>query len=308
MLVPNAIAIVAAAKLRADEEAKKAADSGKDAPKGGPEVLPPVGLGAPMPPANPFQPGTSVRDILSGMTGVVVDPMDGNFGDLVFVKCDEDGQTYPIRSDQLERVQAAAPSPISAPAAPAAPAPAPASPAAPGPAAAPGPKASKMEASDIVSDPADPRKLTYGAVLETAKGMVAKGPLTASALLKSFGYVPESWDRLFAALSADGVVVLRSSAKTDIRDMVSKGMNAREILMAACSASGPVRSETVRRISAVRGGLDLANRVKAAKQALLAEKPSKPQPAGDPGPGMVWAWDNTKKDWYALPISAAKKS
>jgi len=113
-----ALAIVAAAKMRADEQEKK----------GGPELstLPPVG-DAMAPPApvstQAFPTGTLVRDILSGTTGVVVDPPLGDFGDLVFVKCDQDQQTYPMRSDQLEVLPVAAPAPMVAPVPEAMPAP-----------------------------------------------------------------------------------------------------------------------------------------------------------------------------------------
>lgn len=293
------LAFVAAAKIKADEAAK-------NPPK--PEALPPVGLGL-EPPRPSFQTGAAVREILSGRTGVVVDPPASiSSSDLVFMKSDDDGKTYPIPSDQLERIESAPIMPIAAPAA--APAPVPAEAAIVVPEAAeakPGPKASKLAASALVSDAADKRRLSYAS-------LVAKLPktLTASALLQEFGYVPAGWDRLVASLGEDGIVVLRSSAKVDVRALLKKDMNPREIIAAACAACGPVRAETLRRIDAVNSGRRLAARIKAAiagnKAKVAAAAPNKPQPPGDPGPDMVWAWDKERMDWYAFPVSASLRA
>lgn len=307
MNIFSPLAIVAAAKMRADQEAKKP-----------PAALPPVGLlDSPSPQAH-FQNGTAVREILSGRTGVVVEPPAGHFGDLVFMKCDDDQKTYPVPGDQLERVEIAGtsplnpvhdlapkPSPIPAPSAEAV-IPEAAKPGAE-PAKKPGPKASRILATAVVTDAPDKRNIIYAALLESLPK-----PVTSAALIKSFGYVPECWDRLVASLAEDGVVVLRAGTKVDVRGMLKRGMNTREIIADACAASGPVRSETLRRIDAVRAGRELAARIKAAiaenKAKLKAAAPTKPQPGADPGPGMVWAWDNVKMDWYAFPISASLKA
>lgn len=294
----NALAIVASAKIRADEAAKKPPIL---------EGLPPVGLGL-EPPKPSFQTGAAVREILSGRTGVVVDPPASvTSHDLVFMKSDDDGRTYPIPADQLERVESSQPAPLAAPAPapviPEAAAPKPAEKPEPKAERKPGPKASKIAASAVVSDAADGRKMTYEALLSQLPK-----PVTASALLAAFGYVPESWDRVIASLAQDGVVVLRANAKVDVRALLKRGMNPREIVAEACAANGPVRSETLRRIDAVRAGQRLAASIKAAiaenRSKVVADAPTKPQPAGDPGPGMVWAWDKDRQDWYAFPVSA----
>ncbi len=302
------LAIVAAAKLRADKEGKEP-----------PAALPPVGLLSPPPAKQHFQVGTAVREILSGRAGVVVEPPAGQFGDLVFMKSDDDHQTYPIPGDQLERVEVAGtsplnvvqdmapkPEPIPKPAAEKAAVPEAAKPGAE-PAKKPGPKASKISASAVVTDAPDKRAITYADLLKTVSR-----PVTASALMGSFGYVPECWDRLVASLAEDGIVVLRAGSRADVRGMLKRGMNPREIVAEACAAGGPVRSETLRRIDAVRAGRELAGRIKAAiaenRAKLKADKPTKPQPSTEPGAGMVWAWDNQKMDWYAFPISAAMKA
>lgn len=114
MNIPNALLIVAAAKLRADDQEKK--DETALPGEGGTSVLPDIPLPGMVPPmggaagvGSPFQPGAAVREILSGRTGVVVEGPQGDFGTLTFMKADEDQQTYAIPADQLEAVSPEAP-------------------------------------------------------------------------------------------------------------------------------------------------------------------------------------------------------
>jgi hypothetical protein len=304
MNIPNSILILAAAKLRADEESKKAeALSGKD----GAPTLPYLSVGGPLAPtlAIPqFQVGTAVRDIFSGWGGVVVEGPQGEFGELVFIKSNTDGLTYPVRSAQIERVTTSV-APMSAPS------PAPEVPAAPAEGAPAKEEATKetkpkVGASFMVSDFGDPRKITYKALLEKVKPTIS-----AAQLIKEFGYVPANFDRLVANLISDGVMVLRSNAKTNVRAMLVKGMNSREILLEACSAGGAVRSSTLRRIEAARAGMAVANRIKAARAENRAKvaggKPTSPMPTQDPGAGMIYAWNPDTNEWYITTVSASKK-
>ena len=96
MNIPNALLIVAAAKLRADDNEKKADEAALPGDEGN-AVLPDVPLLTPPTPmpgmgGSPFQPGAAVREILSGRTGIVVDGPQGDFGSLTFVKADDDQQ------------------------------------------------------------------------------------------------------------------------------------------------------------------------------------------------------------------------
>jgi hypothetical protein len=299
--------IIAAAKLRADEEKKKQdAKPGEGAP-----TLPDLG-GPPMPilPKTAFQVGTAVRDIFSGWTGVVVEGPQGEFGELVFIKSDEDQQTYPVRSDQIETIVTPAPPvtemPVTLP-------PVAAEGEASGaPAGAPEKKEAtpenkpKVGASFIVTDIGDKRKITYASLLAKAKPTIS-----ASKLIMEFGYVPVLWDKIVAALTSDGATVLRTNVKVDVRKLVAGGHNMREILVEACKAAGPVYGQTIRRINAVKGGLAVANRIKAAraenKSKLVAGKPTLPMPTQDPGQGMIYAWNDMTKEWYVTSVTAGKR-
>lgn len=104
---PEGLRLVAAEGDEPKKDAPK--DKKKDDKKGAPEppALPDGALGemggAPLMPMGPkFGPGTEVRDIFSGATGTVAEPPAGDFGDIVFVTFD--GETHPIRGDQLEAV------------------------------------------------------------------------------------------------------------------------------------------------------------------------------------------------------------
>ena len=364
-----ALAIVAQAKIRADEEEAKGMNALPDLDGDG---IPGVPLpGAPMTPT--FSTGQAVRDILSGTEGVVVDAPEG-ITDLIFVRSDIDGLTYAIRPDQLEVLpNAAPPMPMPMPGGPDAGSDAGAeevveevkdeevvaaslkagksyeeyknSPemkairkkrlaeeaedkaAGRGPGVEPvdptdtiiteegvrhGAKA-KLKSTSIVSDPGDLRKITY-AKLKTIAGKT----ITSSKLVAAFGYVPQSWDGIVNALQADGVTVLRAGVKPDVRAMLAKKMNAREILLEACVSGGAIRASTIRRIEAVKNALAISAKLKANKRpkaslfrsrrvkAEIATKPTKPQPSADPGENMSWAWDNTKQEWY-LQSFASKK-
>ena len=364
-----ALAIVAQAKIRADEEEAKGMNALPDLDGDG---IPGVPLpGAPMTPT--FSTGQAVRDILSGTEGVVVDAPEG-ITDLIFVRSDIDGLTYAIRPDQLEVLpNAAPPMPMPMPGGPDAGSDAGAeevveevkdeevvaaslkagksyeeyknSPemkairkkrlaeeaedkaAGRGPGVEPvdptdtiiteegvrhGAKA-KLKSTSIVSDPGDLRKITY-AKLKTVAGKT----ITSSKLVAAFGYVPQSWDGIVNALQADGVTVLRAGVKPDVRAMLAKKMNAREILLEACVSGGAIRASTIRRIEAVKNALAISAKLKANKRpkaslfrsrrvkAEIATKPTKPQPSADPGENMSWAWDNTKQEWYLQSIASKK--
>lgn len=65
-----------------------------------------------------FAPGTPVREVLSGQTGVVQEQPEGDFGDVIFVKYDSDGMTHPVMSDQIEKLEESSsmgPSPVTPP-------------------------------------------------------------------------------------------------------------------------------------------------------------------------------------------------
>jgi hypothetical protein len=253
--------IVAAAKIRSDAAEEKA---GVMPPPDAGGVLPNIPL-MPMGPA--FQVGALVRDTLSSLSGVVVEGPQGDFGDIVFVKFDVDGQTHPMNSKQLEAVN---PPPMAAPMPPMAPVPElPPPPPEEKPEEKPKAEAKASLRHDFVaSDPDDARNITYGQLVAKAKPSI-----TAAKLLAEFGYVPGSWDRVLAALAAEGAIILRSPERPDVRALMDKGMAPNEIIYDACAACGPVFRDTVRRISAVRANLAIANRIKAAKGGAPGARP-----------------------------------
>ena len=137
-------------KSKSKSKSEKKHDKADAPDPAAPPALPEGALGdmggVPLMPMGPkFAPGSEVRDIFSGETGTVAEPPAGDFGDIVFVTFN--GETHPIRGDQLEAVGGSMGAPMGGPpmtALPGAPAPgaegAPA-PGSPIPGAAPAPEA-----------------------------------------------------------------------------------------------------------------------------------------------------------------------
>jgi hypothetical protein len=67
-----------------------------------------------------------------------------------------------------------------------------------------------------------------------------------------FGYVPQRWDMLCAALVKDGVTIMAADGSPDVKAKLDLGLNAKEIVLEACEAFGKVRGEVIQKISATR--------------------------------------------------------
>lgn len=254
-----------------------------------------------------FPISTPVRDILSGLEGVVAEPPKGEFGDVVFITCNEDGKTYAVRFDQVQAIEqpmSALPPPM--PAAPELPVPgAEAKPAAEPTALEPAALkvvsekyrehiklraatrrlAASITDKTLVVAASDERKFTFAQLKANLQAI--KEPMAKDAVA-FIGYVPTNFDSIWAALSLSGIKVAAASEAFDVKEMLTKGLTADEIKFMVCSANGGVLAK-------------VEAELKMAADVPMTEKPQTPAPAG-----QVYVWNAQKGNWMLVQASEGK--
>ncbi len=294
-----------------------------------PAVVPPTPAPAV---GGPMAVGTTVRDMLSGREGTVVQGPAGDFGSVVFVQF-EDGKTTPMRGDQLEQSGVAPLTPVPPP------------PVVPEiPAELPPveePKAEEKKAEKVPGSTENMKaleregqqRLPQVASLRASQTLVAKSlgdakEMDRADLIKALGAVPANWDAICASAAKKGIdlkaselpsldglsafekkVVLLASGKTlaevnallteltprDERPVDEKKAELRKGVDEALKTESDPKTRS--RISRFR---------KNKETELNAGKPTVDMPKEDPGVGMAWAWDSKGNRWYLTTKASAE--